>query len=127
MPENTSHTELPSLSTVLEMELVQRRLAAVEAQVKELDASLETVGPGSAGVLASRFLAGMSGVAAAALVVIAASMVWQAAHPQSPARPVVVMQAPVPGDSSTQTQPFRQPAHQPGMTHIPTLRPSPRG
>lgn len=119
MPENTPPTEPPSLSTALEIELVQRRLAAVEARVKDLN----TQGAASAGVLANRFLAGMSGVAAAALVVIAASMVWQAAHPQSPARPVVVMQAPSASDGSAQAQPFRQPA----MTQLPGFRPGPRG
>lgn len=117
MPDNAPHAEAPSLSTSLEIERVRRRLAAVEARVKELDSPRHA----SAGVLASRFLAGMSGVVAAALVVIAASLVWQAAYPAASARPVA-MRAPA-GDASAQAQPFRQP----GLSQSPGFRPGPRG
>lgn len=122
-----TESEKPTLETAMEIALVQRRLAAVEARVRDLDTPPASA---PAGILAGRFLAGMSGVAAAALVVIAASMVWQTAHP-SAAGQAVLMQAPASGDASAQAQPFRQPFHQPagqpGMPQFPLLRPAPRG
>ncbi len=113
MTESTNPTAPPALETALEIELVHRRLRAVEARVRDLDA-IPASAP--AGVLAGRFLAGMSGVAAAALVVIAASMVWQTTYPSS-AGQTVRMQPPM-GETSAQAQPFRVPA---------PIRPAPRG
>ena len=106
-------TERPTLESALEMEVMQRRLSAVEARVRDLDAHPASA---PAGVLAGRFLAGMSGVAAAALVVIAASMVWQTAHPSSAGQ--IVQMPPPTGETSAQAQPFRIPS---------PVRPSPRG
>jgi len=106
MPDLIPYGEMPSgpmpgpgmsanLGTALEIERMRQRMDQMEARLNARDGAPASP-PSSppAGLLAGRFLAAMSGMATAALLLIAGSLVWQQMYPVPQSQPTVVVNTP---------------------------------
>jgi hypothetical protein len=112
--------------TALEIERMRQRMDRMEARLNARDGAPASP-PNSppAGLLAGRFLAAMSGMATAALLLIAGSLVWQQMYPAPQAQPTVVVNTP-PAVVQAPTQAFHSgPAQMPmqASAQMPSFRP----